>query len=90
MKKKNFPLIITICSAFFLIFLIYDEEFVPDRPLQQIIEGALLALLLGIIGITATKYYGDVTTDDTIRGLTKVLAELEKRIQNLESKIDKT
>jgi len=90
MNKKFFLVIITACSTFFLTFLVLDEELVPDRPLQQIVESALLAVLLGIISVAACKYYGDATTNDTVRELTKVLSELEKKIQNLASKIDRT
>ncbi len=80
---------IAACSAFFIIFLTIDEEWVPDRSLQQIYEGALLAILLGSVGVIASKYYGDVTANDTIRELTKVISRLEEKIQNLESKSEK-
>jgi len=85
MKKFLFLIIVIACSALFLIFLVIDEEWIGDRALQQVYEGVLLAILLGVVGITATKYYGDVTTLDVIKGLTKSLSDLEKRIQNLES-----
>ena len=89
MKRINFLIFIIACSTFFIIFLTTDEELVRDRALQQIYEGALLAILLGLIGVMASKYYGDVTANDTIRELTRVLSELEGKIQNLESKFDK-
>ena len=78
-------MILIACSLLFVLFLIIDEELVADRALRQVYEATLLAVLLGVIGITATKYYGDVTTLDVIKGLTQSLSDLEKRIQNLES-----
>ena len=89
MRKNSFLRIVIACSTLFTISLVVDEELVSDRAQRQVFEGALLALLLGIIGVTATKYYGDVTTRDVIKGLTQTLSELEKRIQNLESNTDK-
>ena len=88
MKRTVFIIIIIVCSTFFITFLTIDEELVKDRPLQQVYEAALLAVILGIIGVMASKYYGDVTANDTIREVTKVLSELEKKIQNLESRFD--
>ena len=88
MKRTVFIIVIIVCSTFFITFLTIDEELVKDRPLQQVYEAALLAVILGIIGVIASKYYGDVTANDTIRELTKVLSELEKKIQNLESRFD--
>jgi len=87
-KRTVFIIVIIVCSTFFITFLTIDEELVKDRPLQQVYEAALLAVILGIIGVIASKYYGDVTANDTIRELTKVLSELEKKIQNLESRFD--
>ncbi|HXX05681.1 MAG TPA: hypothetical protein VEJ68_02555 [Candidatus Bathyarchaeia archaeon] len=88
MKRTVFIIVIIVCSTFFITFLTIDEELVKDRPLQQVYEAALLAVILGIIGVIASKYYGDVTANDTIRELTKVLSELERKIQNLESRFD--
>jgi len=87
-KRTVFIIVIIVCSTFFITFLTIDEELVKDRPLQQVYEAALLAVILGIIGVIASKYYGDVTANDTIRELTKVLSELERKIQNLESRFD--
>ena len=88
MKRTVFIIVIIVCSTFFITFLTIDEELVKDRALQQVYEASLLAVILGIIGIMASKYYGDVTANDTIRELTKVLSELEKKIQNMESRFD--
>ena len=88
MKRTIFLTIVIVCSTFFITFLTIDEELVKDRALQQVYEASLLAVILGIIGIMASKYYGDVTANDTIRELTKVLSELEKKIQNMESRFD--
>jgi len=87
-KRTIFLTIVIVCSTFFITFLTIDEELVKDRALQQVYEASLLAVILGIIGIMASKYYGDVTANDTIRELTKVLSELEKKIQNMESRFD--
>ena len=83
MKRSIFLTFIIVCSSFFIILLVIDEEYVRDRAIQQIYEGALLAILLGFIGVMASKYYGDVTAYDTIRELTKVISELEKKIEKL-------
>ena len=89
MNQKSFLIIIILISVFFIVSIVTDEEYIVDHALQQIYEASLLAVLLGLVGVMASKYYGDVTANDTIRELTKVLSELEQKIQNLESKFDK-
>jgi len=83
MKRWLFLIFIILCSVFFITLLIVDEEYVHDRAIQQIYEGALLAILLGFIGVMASKYYGDVTARDTITALRKDIDELRKEIQKL-------
>jgi hypothetical protein len=88
MKRKIFITTIIVCAAFFLSFLITDELYVPDRGLQQVYESALLAVTLGSIGVTASKYYADTSTDAVIRELKRLESKFEQKIENLESKFE--
>ena len=88
MKRKFFITIIILCSVFFVSFLFSDELFVSERGLQQVYESALLAITLGILGITASRYYADTSTDAVIRELKRLESKFEQKIELLESKFE--
>jgi peptidoglycan hydrolase CwlO-like protein len=88
MKRMIFLVIIVICAAFFTTFIITDDLFVPDRGVQQIYESAILAITLAAIGITASRYYSDTTTNAALQELKKLESKLEQKIEHLESQFD--
>jgi hypothetical protein len=85
MKRRIFITIIIVCAVFFLSFLTTDELFVSDRGLQQVYESALLVVTLGSIGVTASKYYADTSTDTVIQELKRLESKFEQKIENLDS-----
>ena len=88
MKRKIFMLIIILSSVFFVSFLYADDLFVTDRGLQQVYESALLAITLGSIGVTASKYYADESTNAVIQELKRLESKFEQKFQILESKFE--
>jgi len=88
MKKLAFLTIIILCAAFFASFTISDDLYVSDMGLRQIYESTILAITLAVIGVTASMYYGDTTTSDTIKELRRIESKFEQKIENLESKFD--
>jgi len=88
MKRRIFITIIIVCSAFFFSFLSIDDLFVSDRGLQLVYESAILAITLGSIGVTASKYYSDKSTDEVVLELKRIESEFEQKIENLESKFE--
>ncbi len=88
MRKISFIIVIIACAGFFSTFIIVDELYVPDPVQEQIYEGAALTIVLGILGIVSAKFYGDLTTIDTVKEFKYFKSEIEQKINNLESKID--
>lgn len=88
MKRRIFITIIILCSAFFLSFVYIDDRFVPDRGLQLVYESAILALVLGSISVTGSKYYADQSTDEVIKELKRLEFKIEQKIENLKSKFE--
>ena len=88
MKMKIFLAIIVICAAFFTTFMVTDDLYVADRGLQQLYESALLAVTLATIGITASRYYSDTTTNATLQELKRLESKFEQKIENIESQFD--
>ena len=88
MKVVKFIAVIVLSSVFFLFFTMLDDLYVTDRGEEQIIESILLAILLSVIGVVASRHYSDTTTIATIEELKKLQSEFEKKIKNLESKLD--
>jgi hypothetical protein len=81
-------MIIILCSTLFSFFLIIDDLFVSDRDMRQVYESALLAVLLGSLGITASKHYADISTNAVIQELKRLESKFEQKIEMLESKFE--
>ena len=50
------------------------------------IADVILAVVLSIIGITASRYFSDQTTNSTLQELKKLESKIEQKIKDLESK----
>jgi hypothetical protein len=86
MKRDISLTIIIVTAAFFGFFTIVDDMFVHDEGLRQIYEDVALAIVLVVIGITASKYFSDSTTDAVLQEVKKMESDFKQRLENLESK----
>ncbi|MGI0055964.1 MAG: hypothetical protein ACREAK_01175 [Nitrosarchaeum sp.] len=77
-------IVISVISYAVLVFL--DRQYVNDLGLDLTIADILLAVVLSIIGITASRYFSDQTTNSTLQELKKLESKIEQKIKDLESK----
>jgi len=87
MRRSTFVKIIIVCAVFFVSFSAVDKIFIHDVDLELIYESVILTVVLATVGIAAAKYYGDQTTNDVTRELKKMVSDLEKRLDTLESRL---
>jgi len=85
MRRSIFVGIIIVSATFFVSVSAVDEIFVHDVDLELIYESVILTVVLATVGIAAAKYYGDETTNDVTRELKRMVSDLEKRLDTLES-----
>ena len=79
-------IVIAATSYGFLVFI--DRQYVSDLGLDFTIADVILAVVLSIIGVTASKYYSDTTTNATLQELKKLESKFDQKIKDLESKFD--
>jgi len=87
MRRGIFVGIIIASAVFFVSVSTLDELFVHDVDLELIYESVLLTVVLATVGIVAAKYYGDDTANQVLKDVKKMVSDLNKRLDDLESKL---
>lgn len=88
MKRRGFFIVIILGSTLFSFFLVVDDLFVSDRGLRQVYESALLAIILGTLSITASKYYAEESTRAVIQEIKRVESKFEQKIDSSKSEFE--
>jgi len=88
MQKTVFIIIIVVSTASYGFLVFVDQQYINNLGLNLTIADVILAVVLSIIGVTASKYYSDTTTNVTIQELKKLESKLDQKIKDLESKFD--
>ena len=86
MRRTVFIAIIVISVISYAVLVFLDRQYVSDLGLDLTIADVILAVVLSIIGITASRYFSDQTTNSTLQELKKLEFKIEQKIKDLESK----
>ena len=84
MKKVVSFIIIVVSSLFFGAFTILDDLFVDDPGARQIYEDVALAIIIAVIGVTASKHITDASEKNVLQEVKRMQFDLKQRLETLE------
>ena len=84
MKKVTSLIIIIVSSLFFGIFTVLDDLFVNDPGARQIYEDVALAIIIAVIGVTASKHITDASEKNVLEEVKRMQFDLKQRLETLE------
>ena len=85
MKKVVSFIIIIVSSLFFGIFTIIDDLFVMTLGARQIYEDVALAIIIAVIGVTASKHITDASEKNVLQEVKRMQFDLKQRLETLEN-----